>query len=325
MDGKRPSSAGEGKWLMLMHQLPARPAYLRVKIWRRLQAVGAISLKNSVYALPDRPASREEFHRLSREIEQGGGDAMICEAGIVAGMQDEQIRAVFNAARSADYATLAREMRQLMQSIRRSKKLKPEAAPVLVKFRQRLSELSAIDFFDAPGRSVVEALLSELEHSSIFKEEPLKKPLRLARSQMIGKTWVTREDIHVDRIACAWLIRRFIDPGATFKFVPPKPYETLSGEFRYDMHDAEFTHEGDKCSFEVLLERTGIKDPALRAIGEIIHDLDLSDSKFARPETPGIGHVVSGICRTQALDEARMARGGELFDHTYEQFRRRGR
>jgi hypothetical protein len=91
------------------------------------------------------------------------------------------------------------------------------------------------------------------------------------------------------------------------------------------MQDGEFTHEGDKCSFETLLARAGISDPALKAIAEIIHDIDLKDGKFDHPQTSGIAHVISGICRTQGDDEARVTRGKELFDDIYEQFRRGNR
>jgi hypothetical protein len=140
---------------------------------------------------------------------------------------------------------------------------------------------------------------------------------------MTGKIWVTRRDIHVDRIASAWLIKRFVDPKGSLKFVSGKVHAPQPGEYRYDMQDGEFTHEGDNCSFETLLDRARIADPALKAIGEIIHDIDLNDGKFGHPETSGIAHVIAGICRTQASDEARVARGTELFDDIYEQFRRR--
>jgi hypothetical protein len=122
------------------------------------------------------------------------------------------------------------------------------------------------------------------------------------------RLWVTRQDVHVDRIASAWLIRRFIDPKPQSKFVTPKSYRHAQGELRFDMADAEFTHEGDKCSFEVLLDKTGVSDTALTAIAEIVHDLDLKDRKFDRAETSGIGHVIEGICATQSGDMDRIAR-----------------
>src|SRR5207342_2478419 len=94
-----------------------------------------------------------------------------------------------------------------------------------------------------------------------------------------GRVWVTRQGVHIDRIACAWLIRRFIDEQARFKFVLPRNYVPEQNELRFDMFDAEFTHEGDNCSFEVLVERFSIREPGIRALAEIIHDIDLKDSK----------------------------------------------
>jgi hypothetical protein len=312
-------------WLLLIHQLPAKRAYLRVKVWRRLQRLGVVTLKNSVYVLPAGDGAREALQALLREIERDGGDGLICQAEFLRGIRDEQVRALFNTARNADYEALARELRQLSQSLKRIRKRHLAPPPGLVKFRQRLADIGRIDYFAAPGRAAAEALLAELEHSGIAKGgKRAGKPTVLSAKALSGKTWVTRRDIHVDRIACAWLIKRFIDPHAALKFVPGNDYAPLPGEYRYDMHDGEFTHEGEDCSFETLLKRAGISNPALRAIGEIVHDIDLKDGKFARPETAGIAHVIAGICRTQGEDAARLARGTELFDHTYEQFRRAG-
>lgn len=323
MDAK-PKVGPAARWLLLVHQLPPKPPYLRVKIWRRLQSIGAVALKNAIYALPRTDQAREDFAWLLRDITQSGGEGIICEAEIVDGMRDDQIIAQFDAARDTDYNALAKELRALTQTLKRTKGGKGELPPQLAKLRQRFSEIAKIDFFSAAGRMTVEGLLAGLEHEQINNSAKGKKaangPLELS-----GKTWVTRQGIHVDRIACAWLIRRFIDSNAVFKFVADKQYAASAGELRYDMFNAEFTHEGDKCSFEVLLERAGLADKALRAIAEIVHDIDLKDGKFSRPETPGIAHVIAGICKTQAEDEDRIARATPFFDDTYEQFRRSSR
>src|SRR5262249_5374899 len=129
--------------------------------------------------------------------------------------------------------------------------------------------------------------------------------------------------IHVDRMASAWLVRRFIDPDAAFKFVSGKTYRPEPGELRFDMFEAEFTHEGDRCTFEVLMERFGVGDDSLRRIAAIVHDIDLKDTKFGRPETPGIDHLIAGITMGHKEDEARLSRGSALFDDLYEYFRRR--
>jgi len=311
------------RWLMLTFQLPAKPAYQRVKLWRQLQAAGAVGVKNSVYVLPSTQEAQQSFLHLLRQIDRSGGEGLIYESELVAGMRDDQLRALFNTARDSDYESLARDMRKLLQAARRRKGT-PETAPALVKLRQRLDAIEQVDFFGASGRRAAEALLAQLDHSIIFRDTIPRAPV-IGPADMTNRIWVTRQDIHVDRIACAWLIKRFIDPKGVLKFVAGKSYIPGPREYRFDMKDGEFTHEGDNCSFETLLLRARLTDPALKAIGEIIHDMDLKDGKFGHPETPGIAHVISGICRTQGTDEARVVRGQELFDHIYEQFRRKGR
>ncbi len=139
----------------------------------------------------------------------------------------------------------------------------------------------------------------------------------LDRDAYRGRTWVTRTGIKVDRMASAWLIRRFIDPQARFKFVPAKGYEPGRRELRFDMFEAEFTHEGELCTFEVLVERFGLADPALREIAEIVHDIDLKDAKYGREEAAGIGRLVAGIAARHAADEERLERGAAVFEDLY--------
>ncbi|HET7296834.1 MAG TPA: chromate resistance protein ChrB domain-containing protein, partial [Gemmatimonadales bacterium] len=135
-----------------------------------------------------------------------------------------------------------------------------------------------------------------------------------------GRTWVTRAGVHVDRIASAWLIRRFIDPEARFRFVGSGEHRAAPDELRFDMFDAEFTHEGDRCTFETLASRFGLADPALTAIGELVHDIDCKDGKFGRGETPGFERLIGGIARRHASDAARVERGAALLDDLYEGF-----
>jgi hypothetical protein len=124
----------------------------------------------------------------------------------------------------------------------------------------------------------------------------------------------------VDRIASAWLIRRFIDPAARFRFVATQSHTPGAGELRFDMFEAEYTHEGDRCSFETLVARFGLKDPALTAIAELVHDIDCKDGKFGRDETAGLERLISGIVRRHATDEARLERGAAVLEDLYEAF-----
>ena len=140
----------------------------------------------------------------------------------------------------------------------------------------------------------------------------------------MAQTWVTRTGVKIDRIASAWLIARFISPGAVFRFIDAADPERIAGEIRFDMFQGvcEFTHRGDLCTFEVLLEHTGLKDAALRRIGDSVHDLDLKDNKFGRPETSGIASLIAGIARAHKDDAARLERGGAAFDALYASLRR---
>jgi len=313
-------------WLLLIHQLPPEPAYLRVKVWRQLQALGAVSLKNSVYALPSREDTREDFQWLLRTIVAGGGEGTVVEARIVDGFSDQELEAVFQAARDADYQAIAEEARALAVALDKPKKGKdpvPEAQAAVRRLRRRLAATFALDFFSASGRETADGLVSALEARLSAKLPVPESPAPAPTNAFKGRTWVTRQGVHIDRIACAWLIRRFIDADANFKFVAGKTYAPVSGELRFDMFEAEFTHEGDRCSFEVMLERFGLRDAALGAIAELVHDIDLKDAKYEREETSGLAHLVLGLCMSERDDETRIARGGQLFDYFYDYFRRK--
>jgi len=301
-------------WLLLLHQLPAKPAYARVKLWRRLQALGAVAVKNAVYALPAGPQAQEDFEWVLKEINEAGGEGMIVEARLLDGLSDDAVRKLFNTAREEDYRALAKEIRGLD---------KHDATPTqIARLRADAARIVAIDFFGANGREDVEARLAAFAPSISHTASP-RPAARLVSGA--GHVWVTRRDVHVDRIGSAWLIRRFIDPEATFKFVQAKGYRPQPGELRFDMFEAEFTHEGDRCTYEVLLRRSGLKDTALVAIGEIVHDIDLKDGKFAREEASGIAHLIDGLAASGIQDAQRLERGGALFDDLYAYFRgRRG-
>ena len=300
-----------------------------MKVWRRLQALGAVAIKNSVYVLPRNDQTREDFEWVLREILKDGGEASLCEASFVDGLRDHQVEALFNAARDADYRQIAEDARRVGEGLPAGRALRTDGgAQVEVdvgRLRRRLAEVSAVDFFEATGHEAAEGLVAELEEKVRRRRhgEAGASLHRLRREDVRGRTWVTRKGIHVDRIASAWLIRRFVDPEARFKFVPGKGYRPERDELRFDMFEAEFTHEGDRCTFEVLVGRLGLEDPALAPIAEIVHDIDLKDTKFGRPETPGIERLIAGIALGHRDDEARLARGTALLDDLYEWFRRR--
>jgi len=309
----------EPRWLLLIHQIPPKPAYFRVRIWRRLQAMGAVAIKNSVYVAPKNDETQEDFDWLLREIVKGGGDASICEARFIEGLEDDGVEALFNAARESDYRQLADDARAVGE--RASSGDAGQTDVEVARLRRRLAAVGAIDFFGAPGREIAEGLVADLEHQATSRSAPALHAPRLA--DLRGRTWVTRRGVHIDRIASAWLVRRFVDEHAAFKFVPARGYRPEPGEVRFDMFEAEFSHDGDQCTFEVLLTHLALDDAALKPIAQIVHDIDLKDEKFERPEVIGIDHLIAGIAMAHRDDEERLARGAVVFDDLYEYFRRK--
>ncbi|AKF08640.1 chromate resistance protein ChrB domain-containing protein [Sandaracinus amylolyticus] len=318
--------ADEPRWILLVHQIPAKPDYLRVKIGRRLQRIGAVALKRTVYALPRSEQAREDFDWIRREIEAGGGEAMVIDASLAAGLSDAQVEDLFRTAREPDYGAIAAEARAIARALPRralSDEKRHALASDVARLEHQLEELARIDFFDAPSREAVRGLVAALRARA---DAPVRDDaVAPAATPPRGRTWVTRAGVHVDRIASAWLVRRFIDPEATFKLVPPKGYVPLPGELRFDMDAAEYTHEGDLCTFEVLCRRFALDAPGLRAIAEIVHDIDLKDAKHARPETAGVAAAIAGIALLHREDEQRIAIGGALFEALLAAFARRAR
>lgn len=323
------------RWILLIHSIPPRPAYLRVKIGRRLQKLGAVAVKNSVYAMPRSEGAREDLEWIAHEIASDGGEASLCESRFIGGLTDDAIEQQFRFSRQHDYMEAAKLARGLVDKLvhagKKSANILPkrrtQAELALTRLTRRLEEIVAIDYFGAGGRAELEKLLATAEEKlrPPRKGDPKAVPDVPQLTNVRGRTWVTRKGIHVDRIASAWLIRRFIDTGAKLKYVEAKGYTPAPGELRFDMFDAEFTHEGNLCTFEVLLARMESDDPALRHIADIVHDADLRDGKFGREETAGFVALVTGICLQHREDGARLAAGTTVLDALYRALRQRAR
>jgi len=330
-----PSVAQPPRWILLIHSIPPRPNYLRVKIGRRLQKLGAVAVKNSVYAMPRTEGAREDLEWIAHEISSDGGEAQLCESRFIGGVTDEAIEQQFRFARQRDYLETAKLARRLVDSLAQAEKKSGKVPPkrhaqaevALGRLRKRLEEILAIDYFGAPGRAELESLLLSAEEKlrPPRAADPRAVPDVPSLKSVRGRTWVTRKGIHVDRICSAWLIRRFIDPDAKLKYVEAKGYAPAAGELRFDMFDAEFTHEGEMCTFEVLLARVGSEDPALRHIADMVHDIDLRDSKFAREELTGFTALITGICLQHREDDERLAAGTTVLDALYRAFQQRSR
>jgi hypothetical protein len=311
-------------WYLLIHQLPARPLYLRARVRARLAGIGAVALKKSVYAVPRREALRKPLAALAAEIRDGGGEVHLCEAHFLERRSHEALVAAGQAERDAEYQEVTVAARAQASRIERrsgARPPEPQALLALRRLERRLARAISADHLGAPGRAQAEGALATLASCLA----PAKRAVSRQRvpAELVGRTWVTRRGVQVDRIASAWLIRRFIDPDARFRFVDPQEDPPRTGELRFDMQDGDFTHEDDRCTMETLVRRSGVKDAALERVAEIVHEIDIKDGKFARPEAKGIERLLHGIAVANADDEARCERGFALLDDLHQAFARR--
>jgi hypothetical protein len=315
------------RWLLLVHQLPATPSNLRVQTWRRLQQLGAVPVKQAVYALPDTPESREDFEWLKAEITGAGGEATVFAADNVDAWSDEALVQEFKRAREASYKELGREIERAQARLRSSGKRggrTPAARRrVLDGLRQRLAAIEQIDFFGAPGRDRVATLLRHVEEA-IATDAAESETTGTARKNVreyAGRVWATRPRPGVDRMASAWLITRFIDAKARFVFAA-SPDVVPRGALPFDMFGVEFSHHGDRCTFETLCAMFGVRDRAVERIGTIVHDLDLKDERYGAPEAGTIGALIDGLQLSILDDAALLAQGMSLFESLYRAFSR---
>jgi hypothetical protein len=316
-------SENPNKWLVLIHQIPPKPDALRVKTWRRLQQIGAVAIKQSVYVMPFLEQSREDLSWTLKEVIDGGGDGSISEVRFVEGLTDDQVISLFQNARKSDYEKIIKNANQLVAEWSDgnidpkdpAKRVKAQ----LEKLQRQFDNIAAIDFFKAPERGTANLLIKDLAaRSSGIVSDVGTSTERL--DALKDKVWVTRKNVFVDRIACGWLIRRFVDEAALFKYIDSDAFAPGPGEIRFDMFEGEYTHEGEQCTFEVMIKRLNLQDSGLTALAEVIHDIDLKDNKFNRSETDGLYALLTGLTASEPDDEKRMAKGAQLMENLYAYF-----
>ena len=324
------NSAKKPEWILLIHQLPPKPTNLRVRIWRKLQKLGAVAIKNSVYLLPANEKTHEDFQWLKQEIESAGGEATVFQAASVASASDEEIMAAFRKARDEEFAAIAAELDGLAGAIRQQTRGKHLSIGRLAtheseldKLHSQLESIIVNDFFNADGRAVALAAYERCQKAIRAAHGPVSKASRstiksgtldLAKYQ--GRRWMTRRNLHIDRLASAWLIKQFIDKRPRFYFVTES--QTVEGAITFDMYGAEFTHHGEDCTFETMLKRFGLSDSkALCDIAEIVHDIDLKDDKFHRLEAVGLNAIINGLSQTVRDDRKLLQQCSAIFDGLY--------
>jgi len=310
--------------ILLLVGVPPTPSSLRVRVWRRLRSLGAVPLKRSAYLLPDTPERYEDFQWLAQEIERDGGDATLVRVQQIENVTPAEVLRFFHDPRDQDYKHLAVRYRKLLQSLDR--KTAAASARVhdeltrLSKDHQRIRE---IDFFGAPGgaevRRLEEAIAMRTRRPESVRPEPVPT---LDLTKLRGRRWVTRPRPHVDRVASAWLIKRFIDPAAVFVFAPPAEFP--KDAIAFDAPGVELSHHGEDCTFETLVKRARLRDRRLTRLAEVVHEADLRDGKFPHEEARGIDVAIRALLAALPDDHQVLTQGMALFEGLYATTPRRG-
>lgn len=308
---------GAMKWVGFASTLVANSSSSqRVAVWRRLRQLGAISPAGSLYLLPATEVNAEAFDWLAKEIEDEGGEALVLRIEALQGAAEGRLVELFRSARDEDYRKLAAEADEALAAFQGGEH-GPEAEDGfrdrLERLRRRFAEVSRLDFFQAAEGPAASAALARLEEAVVRRDPAAGEIPAASREDYRGRRWVTRPRPHVDRLACAWLIRRFIDPEAEIRYADaPEP-----GEVSFDMRRADFGHVGNRCSFETMLTAFGLKDPGLAALAEVVHEIDLRDGRSTRPEIAGVDSILAGWSTLNLPDHEKERLGTTLFEGLY--------
>lgn len=311
-------------WLVLVYQLPAKSSPARVKAWRRLQRIGAVALKNSAYILPNRPESREDFEWIKTEIVAIGGQALVLAVETLDAPTRQEIVELFRTARGQDFDLIRKQAHALVE---RSRSRAPAGSArrrlvqMLRRLRERFREVETLDYFDAPHRDEAAGVLDVLDRfvkrGQTMPTRPTQASQALDVSKYRGRVWLTRPRPGVDRMSSAWLIRRFIDPGAAFAFGEPS---SRSDMIPFDMFGADFGHHGSFCTFETIAHRFAVRDPGVAWLARIVHDLDLKEDTYDLPEKAAVGRIIEGLRRMYPDDQTLLSQGMTMFEALYQSY-----
>jgi hypothetical protein len=302
--------------LLLLVGVPPTPSSLRVRVWRRLRSLGAVPLKRSAYLLPDTPERYEDFQWLAQEIQRDGGDATLVRVQQIENVTPADVLRLFHEPRDQDYKHLATRYRKLLLSLDRKTATSTRVQEELARLSKDHQRIREIDFFDAPGgaevRRLEEAIAMRTRRPESARPEP---PPTLDLTTLRGRRWVTRPRPHVDRVASAWLIKRFIDPEAIFVFAAPGEFP--KDAIPFDAPGVELSHHGEDCTFETLVKRARLRDRRLIRLAELVHEADLRDGKYAHEEARGIDVAIRALLAASPDDHQVLAQGMAVFEGLY--------
>jgi hypothetical protein len=310
------------RWLTLLTTLPPTPTRHRVGVWRKLQRMGAVRLRGAGWILPETPETAELFQWLVQEIQSVRGEATLLRVDRIETMTDDEIAALFHKARALEHQAVIQGCREILRHLDRYQKNHhrrsiPQLRGKLDGLKRELDRVQAIDYLRAPlgerARTLWETTAKRLRAAETHPRATSGRHRTSLPPR--GSTWVTRPRPHIDRIASAWLIKRFCDPDATFAFADAA--DAARKGIPFDVLGADFGHHGEDCTFETLVKRFAIKDRRVHVIAEIVHEADLHDGKFTRNEAAGLDLAINGLVEATPDDDELLARGMGIFEGLY--------
>ena len=304
----------------LLLSLPAHHSTVRMRVWRALKSTGCGVLRDGVYILPADAPQAAVLADVESEVKAAGGFAMTVEMTFSA-PQLAHVRALFD--RSKDYGALVDEVNRAKAGLKRLGERK--SATVIQRLRRAFNDLAAIDFFPGEAQVQAKAALASLENEArevMAGGEPHASRARVRRldtAKYRNRTWATRKTPWVDRLACGWLIQRFIDKNAKFVWIA-QPRDCPKRAIGFDFDGATFTHAGHRVTFEVMLESFGLaQDQALTSIGAAVHFLDVGG--ISVPDAKGLETLLTGIREKARSDDEMLREAGKIFDLLYAAYR----
>lgn len=302
-------------WLMLVASLTGRRPAPRMRLWRALKGAGVAALRDGVYVLPANETAWALFRTQANEVTEAGGSAHVVSFTATDPAQQTTLRAAFD--RTAAYAQGLERLAALRDEVPGLTEI--EARRRLAGVRRELEAIAATDFFPGMARGQVEVALADAEHAlnaQFAPDEPHEVQAAIPRRHAAdyrGRVWATRRHLWIDRVASAWLIRRFIDPDARFLWLS-QPDDCPSDALGFDFDGAPFTHVGPRVSFEVLAASFGLnRDPALTRLAQLVRYLDVGGVPVA--DAAGFASVMAGArVRHGEDDDALLAQMSNVLD-----------
>jgi hypothetical protein len=277
--------------------------------------LGAISPTGGVFILPANDDCVEAFQWLAQEVQQAEGETLVMQVQRFEGLDDRQVMALFNEARGEEYEAMLTELKELALEVDASDGGNDltKFQSVIQKMQKQLVDMARIDYFQCANRTAVTTQLNQILRRIMPEDDAGPEIEAAVLDDYRQRRWVTRPRPHVDRLACAWLIRRYLNPEAVIG------YSLTAGpdEVAFDMEGAEFSHQGNLCSFEVMIRAFGLEEAALYNLAEIVHEIDLGDGRYQRPETVGIDAALRGWLLANVPDMELEKQGLALIDGVF--------